>query len=187
MTQRDGPWPCSICGTCWGDIPGLQLSPGLAPPPTWLSALMQLCPLPAQAPHVAGHLWGPCPAQQWVPSHTKSSQKPSGYPLSPQVVWDTGGRMCHLVAPAVEGSRAGTRAGPGSPCPVLLRQLHPWAPLCTIPTARRDCPGAGVHLAAPARGTHCLPQWTPGSLGWQLPSWESQGSAAEAAGTMIPG
>lgn len=160
------------CGQGWGDTPGcalallhpwgrlgamprLQLSPGLTPPPpTWLSALMQLCPLAAQPLlplHVAGHLGGPCPAWQGVPSHTKSSQTPAGCPLSPQVMWDTGGRMCHraLVAPAVDQSWAGTRAVLGSPCPALVRQLHPWAPLCTIPTAHRHCPGAGVHLAAP--------------------------------------
>lgn len=35
--------------------------------------------------------------------------------------------------------------------------------------------------------THCLPQRTPGSLGWEPHSWESQESAAEAAGMVTPG
>lgn len=35
----------------------------------------------------------------------------------------------------------------GLPLPCSVRQLHPWAPLCTIPTARSSCPTAGTHLA----------------------------------------
>lgn len=95
--------------------------------------------------------------------------------------------MCHLVALAIEESWAGTWGVLGSPCPALVRQLHPWAPLCTIPTACKNCPGAVVHLAAQVYDTHCLPRWTPGSLGWELHSWKSKKSAAKADGMMIPG